>query len=153
MIAVAGGVIEIKCQYKHRDSSIAPAIQVKDFCLDESLALKRDHTYFTQVQMQIYIYICQVGYADFVVWTMNECAICRVIRDNDFITNMVSKTSTCWRYVVLPELVTRCLEHGGNSDHLAKASTSLSLADSQQNAQASTSKVYCVAHPMKAMTW
>ena len=136
------GVIEIKCPYKHRDSSVAAATQAKDFCLDERMALKKDHAYYTQVQMQIYI--CQVEYADFVVWTVKECAVCRVMRDNDFITSMVSKTSTFWRYAVLPELFTRCLEHGANSDSVAKPSTTVSLAHSQHSAQASTSKVYCV---------
>jgi hypothetical protein len=53
--------LEIKCPYKHRDNTIAVAVQNDTtFCMefrDGKYQLKPRHWYYTQVQMQMYICI------------------------------------------------------------------------------------------------
>lgn len=62
------GVMEIKCPYKHKDSPIVEAVQDQHFCLDPEMNIKKDHHYFTQVQMQMFV--CNTTYADLLLWTM-----------------------------------------------------------------------------------
>ncbi|KAG1650241.1 OTU domain-containing protein [Nymphon striatum] len=50
------GVLEIKCPYKHRDTLIdIAATQDKAFCLDNTLTLKKNHQYYSQLQLQMHV--------------------------------------------------------------------------------------------------
>lgn len=46
--------------------------------------LKTDHSYYYQVQLQLHV--CDVAYADFVVWTNKRIVTERVYEDKDFLT-------------------------------------------------------------------
>ena len=67
-------LVEIKCPYTARDLTIAEAVaQLKSFCLEERdgvFKLKRNHTYFYQVQAQMYV--SNIVTYIFVVWTQRE---------------------------------------------------------------------------------
>ena len=68
------GTVEIKCPYKHRAESIEQAaMNDTQFCLiqqGDSLHLDRSHTYYYQVQAQLFV--CNVQYCDFCVFTCRE---------------------------------------------------------------------------------
>ena len=61
-------VVEIKCPYCYKEG--LPDEDTSNFCMVNEggkWTLKRDHTYFYQVQLQLHV--CGMNYADFVVWT------------------------------------------------------------------------------------
>ena len=104
--------VEIKCPFKHKDSkNIDECIKNdKTFCLDDNLQLKRNHKYWAQVQLQMYIY--NTENAHFVVWTPQFCHISHIKYDPEF-EKMVKKLITFHQRHVCRELVTRAIE---NSD-------------------------------------
>ena len=67
-------VIEIKCPWSLRTSTISDKTDVVDFldldCMG-SVILKSSHKYYTQIISQIQLAGCNQGY--FVVWTPKEC--------------------------------------------------------------------------------
>ena len=69
-------MLEIKCPYCHRGTDVwIAAIEDSGFCLkmvDGQLCLDRTHSYYYQVQCQLFV--CDVEYGDFCVCTfsMNE---------------------------------------------------------------------------------
>ena len=98
------GVIEIKCPYKFKDSSVSEMIASEGFYLSDTHQLKRTHPYFTQVQQQMYVFGCE--YCHFVVWSNNACIVTHVARDGDFISDLIVKLETFWMKHCLPELLT-----------------------------------------------
>lgn len=66
------GVVEIKSPYKYRDGLLAVTV-TDDFCLDQNYDLKKTHPYYYQVQL--HMYVCNVRYCDFVVWTTPEMIV------------------------------------------------------------------------------
>ena len=92
-------VLEIKCPFFHRESTIQSAAMDKKFCLKESgdkLSLDKKHAYYYQVQTQLFV--CDVEYADFCVCTFlkngsNDYADegIRITKDFDFWQAYVEK--------------------------------------------------------------
>lgn len=103
------GIIEIKCPFKYKDHSITDALNDGDFCLNKNFVLKETSKYYAQVQHQIYV--CDVTYADFVVWTPMDCVVTRVNRNDSFINNMLETYEFIWKYTILPEILTRKREN------------------------------------------
>ena len=99
------GLLEIKCPYKYREASLTDAFKSEDFYITQNYGLKETHRYFTQVQLQMYV--CDVLYVDFLVWTPVDCIISRVYKNSEFISCMVKKLETVWLNHILPEIVTR----------------------------------------------
>lgn len=60
------GMVEIKCPYKYRNN-LQGSTADKHFCLDKSFKLKHSHPYYNQIQL--HMFVCDVSYCDFVVWT------------------------------------------------------------------------------------
>lgn len=102
------GVIEIKCPYKFRELSLQSALTDDSFSLREDYSLKCTHKYYAQVQLQMLV--CDVQYADFMIWTPIDCVISRVNRDTSFVSDMLQKLESFWQMCILPELLTRRLE-------------------------------------------
>lgn len=62
-----------------------PEDDMGGFCMtktDDKWSLKRNHTYFYQIQLQMAV--CKVDYGDFVVWTEKEFVIERIKADPSF---------------------------------------------------------------------
>ena len=49
---------------------------------------------------------------DFLVWTPVDCLITRVSRNNNFISEMLSKVGAIWLNHILPELITSTIDNG-----------------------------------------
>lgn len=63
-ICCGKGVAEVKCPHCHRGDSFGNAAIGEIFCLasdGEKLYLKRDHAYFYQVQLQMYVLCYMYG--------------------------------------------------------------------------------------------
>ena len=63
------GVLEIKCPYCHRGESIEMSVSKDNLkkASDESFYLNQEHTYYYQVQTQLFV--CDVSYSDICVCT------------------------------------------------------------------------------------
>ena len=82
------GVLEVKCPYCMRTEGFDAALERSSFCLDRSndgkLALKHEHPYYYQCQLQMVA--TTRSYCDFVVWTASEEPhIERILFDRMFI--------------------------------------------------------------------
>ena len=69
------GTLEMKCSYKHRQSTLhEAALADKTFCLDQDLKLKTSHRYYTQIQFQMLVF--DTSYTDLVVMTYPNSEMC-----------------------------------------------------------------------------
>lgn len=89
------GVVEIKCPFCKRDSSVEEAAEDKRFCLssvDGKLSLKKDHIYYYQTQLQMFV--TGTDYCHFVVWTQkHEPHIETICFDQEFMANVLPKAT------------------------------------------------------------
>ena len=136
------GVVEIKCPYTCVDKALieAASSNSNSFCLevvDGQLQLKRDHTYYYQVQLQIKL--CDVKYAEFVVWRPGETHIERVTIDDELLTDALDRATQFYINGVLPEVLgkwySRLPDYTSHQDtdkttaHQPSLSTTLELQD------------------------
>ena len=104
------GVLEIKCPYCRRDTVFTDKDSLtKTFCLQMTeggtLQLSRQHAYYYQVQTQIHV--CEMEYADFVVWSQEDIHIERVLPCQEFWNDISRKAVDLFNHAVLPELVAK----------------------------------------------
>jgi len=106
------GVVEIKCPYCHKGSSVVAAAQEDPkFCLKEidgRLCLDTTHSYYYQVQTQLFV--CNVEYSDFVVCTFasdheDSIHMERLNRNNEFWQDCLDKARLFFKICLLPELL------------------------------------------------
>lgn len=102
------GVCEIKCPYTFRDLMLHEIFETqKQFCLspNNGIHLDKGHSYYYQVQSQIFI--CEVDYCDFVLWTTKDIYVERVLRDKIFWNNVLTKALAFFKNGILPKFYTR----------------------------------------------
>ena len=97
------GVVEVKCPFSCRDISFDVAAKNKTFCLqEETFLLKQDHTYYFQVQLQMYL--SKVKFCDFVVWGRDGNLTQRIDYDEQCIDNALTQVKSFVKLCLLPEL-------------------------------------------------
>jgi hypothetical protein len=101
------GLLEVKNPYTHRCSTIPTYASEANSCLthlDGSIQLKRNHDYFSQIQLQMYV--TELDYCDFVVKTLatgdDGIFIQRVFYEFDFTSDLVSKLVTFFTKCLIP---------------------------------------------------
>lgn len=103
--------LEVKCPYKHRHRRVEDACREDStFCLElqdedggsAAYRLKRSHSYFTQIQVQLAVTGLQQ--ADLVVFTLKETAIVPVTFDPELWEETVTHLELFYREAVLPHL-------------------------------------------------
>jgi putative phage-type endonuclease len=99
--------LEIKCPYKYRDG-LTGSSEDTQFCLDKALQLKKNHEYYHQVQL--HMFVCNTQYCDFVVWTKQVVAINRITRDEEMLQAVLPKAEKFFKQSILPELLTRSMD-------------------------------------------
>ena len=114
------GVLEVKCPYTLRHSTIENYAKDPNSCLSVlketgDVQLDRDHEYFFQVQTQMYV--CEVDYCDFVVCTfppdvMPQISVIRILPDLVFWDSCVDASLAFFKSGVLPELLGRWFTRG-----------------------------------------
>ena len=88
------GTCEIKCPFCSRDKTAEDAARQKNSCLleiNDRLTIDRQHAYYYQVQAQMFI--CEVEFCDFILWTECDVHVERVLPDNNFWENVVAKAT------------------------------------------------------------
>ena len=107
-------LIEVKCPYSMRETNkIEDAITCKNFCIDSRKELKKNHQYYTQIQIQLYVY--KYNSCIFVVWTPKWIFHTIVCKDDSFISSAVPKLERFFRTHVIKELLTRSIENEAES--------------------------------------
>jgi len=102
------GVLECKCPFGSRHGNVTGVSYL--YCdSNNTIHLDRKHPYFFQVQGQMNV--CDVSYADFVVWTVKECIVVRVDYDESFCRQMCEKLMKTLKFVILPCLLTNVNVH------------------------------------------
>lgn len=103
------GVGEIKCPWSHKSHTVRhAALTDPQFALfihsdSHELELKRNHSYFYQVQVQMGV--TKRLLALFVCYTQIDVAFATVPFDPDFFNNLVSPSRSFFVRAVLPEIV------------------------------------------------
>nr|XP_022312166.1 uncharacterized protein LOC111117363 isoform X1 [Crassostrea virginica]XP_022312167.1 uncharacterized protein LOC111117363 isoform X1 [Crassostrea virginica] len=99
-------IVEVKCPFSAKDLTIPDACRsIKDFFLvkeeDGSIALKRTHDYWHQIQGQLHLSGTQC--CDLVIWTQVDLKIVRILKDNTWAQN-ISAMLDFYFSVFLPSL-------------------------------------------------
>jgi len=102
------GIVEVKCPFCLKDKTFDQ--MGSGFCLGQSESgqyfLKKDHQYFYQVQMQLFV--TKAKYCDFVVWTSNQfnsTFVQRISADQEFFTASLESARIFYVNAILPELL------------------------------------------------
>jgi hypothetical protein len=97
-------LIDVKCPYKWRQSTILDAYNDKEFCfyVDEnrSAQLKKNHKYYTQVQGQMGV--CQMDRCDFVIYTVKNLLVISNQFDKPFWKSLLVKLKRFYMDNVFP---------------------------------------------------
>ena len=101
-------VLEVKCPHCSRNKKLCDNDK-KNFCLekleDGRLRLKRDHSYFYQVQTQLGV--SEYDDCFFVVWTQNDLHVERISLNQTVWKEICDKSEVFFKNAILPELVGR----------------------------------------------
>ena len=98
------GLLEVKCSFKHKDLDVCEIVLIDhSFYLDKDLKLKESHRYYTQIQFQMYV--CQVTFCDFIVFTLKGISTQTVEYNPTFVSNLVEKCSEFAFNHVVPEIL------------------------------------------------
>ena len=97
-------MVELKCPYSARDfTAHESALDYLEYAAD-SIRLKKEHSYYHQVQTQIFL--CQAQFAHFAVWTPKGIHIERIQPCVEFFHGVVAKVKLFYlRVNILPELI------------------------------------------------
>ena len=93
------GLVEIKCPARAETTSLLDLATKKEVCssffLDKHLSLKRNHSYYFQVQGQLHITRC--SWCDFVVWTPTSTTA-------NLCVERIRVDHTLWKDTMFPKL-------------------------------------------------
>ena len=90
--AIQVGILEIKCPYSHRNTTVIDACtKANFFCKldeqDQTIHLKTNHNYYFQVQGQMAV--LNLPWYDFVVWTQNDIHV---------EVNIMHRSANSWKW-------------------------------------------------------
>ena len=93
-------ILEVKCPYSIRDNCVATHGHNLQY-LTETLELKKNHTYYYQLQTYLGIYGYSKGY--FCVWTPRDVLILEIAFNKDFWCSLKKDLCTYYKDNYLPE--------------------------------------------------
>ena len=102
------GIAEFKCPYSKRD--VSPIDACKDpsfYCswTDNKMHLKRDHTYYHQVQLQLFVSMDMCHWCDFCIYTLKGVATERIWLDTDWCNLHISELKSYYDAYMIPEII------------------------------------------------
>lgn len=106
-----GKALEVKCPYLLNTKDINDVneyVKLKNSCVivsDGQIILKHDHQYYYQVQMQIFV--CNLQYCDFVIWSPRFLFKERIYPDFEFWAKYSQTALKFHSEVIVPELLGR----------------------------------------------
>ena len=104
------GLLEVKCPYSKRDKSPQEACSDSNFfceLIDSKVILKKNHGYYHQVQLQLYVAADFCSWCDFCVYTQKGISIQRILPDFKWRTESVQELDKFFNEYMLPEIITR----------------------------------------------
>lgn len=105
-ICCGRGTVEVKCPYSLCFMDLEEFAAKGTSCLlveNGKYKLNKNHMYFYQVQCQMFA--TETKYCDFVLWSKQNLYIERILYDELFITENLSKALEFFKYVIKPELL------------------------------------------------
>ena len=105
------GILELKCPYSKADVSPEKACEDDNFScsmVNSKLMLKRNHAYYHQVQLQLYVAADLCDWCDFCVYTTCGVAVERIYPDIIWQNTCCLELDSYSLNHVLPELVYPC---------------------------------------------
>ena len=104
------GCVEIKAAVSFWENSVSEAVTSnKTFCLttdaDKAIQLKRNHAYFHQCQLHLFVGRDMFEWCDFVVATERDLFIERITLDRDWVSTNVQQLESFYDSFILPRLV------------------------------------------------
>ena len=102
------GIAEFKCPYTKRDQSPYDACADTDFygeLVDGQFQLKRQHYYWHQVQLQLYVSSDMYNFCDFCVYTPVDVAVERIYRSKEWETKCAPELEDYFDKHMLPEIL------------------------------------------------
>ena len=108
-------VVEIKCPYCFKEG--LPDEDSTNFCMvnkEGKWSLKQNHAYFYQVQLQLHV--CNLNYADFVLWTKQDTIVERLDKNSAFIREKTEIVKYFFTNGCLPEIVGKWYSRGPVAD-------------------------------------
>ena len=98
------GSLEVKCPFSCKEK--LPDDNNSTFCMikqSDNWMLKRDHSYYYQIQMQLHV--CRWSHGDFVVWSKDGILVERILRDDTFFNSHMDAIKHFFIYGILPEII------------------------------------------------
>ena len=99
-------VLKVKCPYTMRDGMSIQELATRSTSFltvnESAMQLKRNHSYYYQVQMQMFV--CGVSHADFIVWSPHETLIESIEYNAPFITQCLPALEAFYFKHYLPAL-------------------------------------------------
>ena len=130
-----GGCLEIKCPYllyTNRIDNLEDYLKLKSCCLEkenDAFVLKKDHTYYYQIQMQIFV--STLPYCDFVIWSPNLFFKQRVLPDFKLWEEKYPILLKFHSEVILPELLGRYFTRNEGTEKIMLWCTCKGVDDGQ----------------------
>ena len=104
----AEGILEIKCPFSKRDVTPLEACQDINFYCEaknSAVTLKKNHAYYHQVRLQLYVGSDLYKWCDFCVYTTKGMSIQRILPDPAWQCDSISKLESFFDNYLLPEIV------------------------------------------------
>lgn len=93
-----------------KERTLRDYAELKDSCLTQNeegtYVLDTNHTYYFQVQL--HMYVLEKKYCDFVIWCPDFFYAIRILLNEEFLKNNMTKALQFHRHVIKPELLARC---------------------------------------------
>ena len=105
---LSDGIAEFKCPFTKKDLSPFDACQDPTFYCTMSnnqLHLNRNHHYYHQVQLQLFVCMDMCQWCDFCIYTLKGVAVERIWLDTDWCNMYISELESYFDGYMLPEII------------------------------------------------
>ena len=105
---LSSGIAEFKCPFSKKDVSPINACSDTNFYCDlhnGTFRLKRNHPYYHQVQLQLFVGADLYDWCDFCVYTTKGVAVERILLDTNWCSTAIPELESYFDAYMLPEIV------------------------------------------------
>ena len=102
----------------------------KTFFIDRDGLLKKEHRYYTQVQLDMLVNHKSI--CDFIVYTDVDCHIVTIPIDGTFCEKLITCCDNFFHYYMLPEIVTHCILDTLQVDAPAPSSSAATSCENEE---------------------
>lgn len=106
--SLQSGIAEFKCPFSKKDQTLSEACSDPNFYFsfqNGSFQLKRDHCYYHQVQLQLFVGMDIYHWCDFCVYTTKGIGIERIWLDTAWCNTCIPELESYFDAYMLPEIV------------------------------------------------